>query len=490
MGLIGSKQRNQKRIGKSVTSLFVLTPVLWAALPLAQGVDKAFASTGKWVDITNTNSFSFPWGIAVDKFGDVFVTDRGNNSVYELAAGSSTWTNINYGTSFSDPKSVAADSSGNVFVTSSTDNTIYELAYASTSWTPVSVPNGQFHVTGIAVDNSGDLFVTFMDLSTVYEWNATTGWTDITPGGSFNTPEGIAVDSNGNVFVSDYSFNNVQEWNAKSKTWKDISGAILNQPVGVAVDSSGNVFVANSWGSTIEEGQQGTNNTWTWTDASYGGSSTDLSGELAGVAFDSLGDMFVTNASNHTVVEYAVPHPTHPFSIGTNWAWNAQYGIPYNNLQLQAGSGHGPYTWSMVNGSLPAGLTLSSDGIISGTPTGENGTSTFTVQVKDANGQTTTKTLSISVFGVHNLQVATSSLVAGVVGQAYQSKLSAVGGQGVYMWKVVQGTLPPGVTLASDGTLAGTPQKAGTYAFTVQAFDALGDSAAKYYVLNVANSKH
>lgn len=57
-----------------------------------------------------------------------------------------------------------------------------------------------------------------------------------------------------------------------------------------------------------------------------------------------------------------------------------------------------PYTWSIVSGSLPPGLTLSISGLISGTPT-TSGTCSFTVQVKDASSpeQTATANLSITI---------------------------------------------------------------------------------------------
>ncbi|MFZ9018141.1 MAG: putative Ig domain-containing protein, partial [Ilumatobacteraceae bacterium] len=64
------------------------------------------------------------------------------------------------------------------------------------------------------------------------------------------------------------------------------------------------------------------------------------------------------------------------------------------SASLAASGGSTPYTWSIVTGSLPAGLTLSGD-TISGTPT-TAGTSTFTVQVTDSIGRTDTAELSIT----------------------------------------------------------------------------------------------
>ncbi len=58
--------------------------------------------------------------------------------------------------------------------------------------------------------------------------------------------------------------------------------------------------------------------------------------------------------------------------------------------------GEGPLTWTLVGGDLPSGLTLASNGLLSGTPAAA-GSSTFTVQVRDANGDTVTRTYTLNV---------------------------------------------------------------------------------------------
>jgi len=67
------------------------------------------------------------------------------------------------------------------------------------------------------------------------------------------------------------------------------------------------------------------------------------------------------------------------------------------SAQLGATGGQSPYNWQLAAGSAnpPAGLTLNSSGLISGTPT-TNKVSTFKVQVTDANFTTTNKVLSIT----------------------------------------------------------------------------------------------
>lgn len=74
---------------------------------------------------------------------------------------------------------------------------------------------------------------------------------------------------------------------------------------------------------------------------------------------------------------------------------NASVGVAYSQ-SLTATGGEGTLVWSIVSGSLPSGLSLSSAGVISGTPT-SSGTSNFTVQVEDEDEDTDTQALSIQV---------------------------------------------------------------------------------------------
>ena len=69
------------------------------------------------------------------------------------------------------------------------------------------------------------------------------------------------------------------------------------------------------------------------------------------------------------------------------------------------------------------------------------------------------------------LTVSTSSLPDATDGSAYSQDLSASGGITPYSWSVTSGSLPAGLSLASDGTISGTPSSAGTSTFTVQATD-------------------
>ncbi len=140
----------------------------------------------------------------------------------------------------------------------------------------------------------------------------------------------------------------------------------------------------------------------------------------------------------------------------------------YGDTLTESG-GTSPYTWTVSSGSLPAGISLSADGNLSGTPTA-TGTFAFTVKVSDANSQSATEATSITVSA--GVSATPPTPPAADVGGAYSYTLTATGGTTPYAWSVNAGTLPPGLSLSSAGVLSGTPSAAGSYPFTVNVIDA------------------
>jgi Leucine-rich repeat (LRR) protein len=160
---------------------------------------------------------------------------------------------------------------------------------------------------------------------------------------------------------------------------------------------------------------------------------------------------------------------------------NGIEGTAYSEA-LAATGGEGTYTWSLLDGSLPSGLSLSEGGTISGTPTA-GGTSEFTVQVQSEDGQTASAALSLTINGI--LEVTTTSLPSGIVGAAYSGALAAAGGDGSYDWTVTGGALPDGLSMAASGAISGTPTTAGTSDFTVQVLSGDGQTAGAELSISV-----
>ena len=127
-----------------------------------------------------------------------------------------------------------------------------------------------------------------------------------------------------------------------------------------------------------------------------------------------------------------------------------------------------PYSWATAD-ALPAGLTLSTTGNISGTPTAE-GTYPFTVEVTDQAEATDVQLLSIDINA--ELVITTTALREGTSGAPYSESLTAIGGTLSHEWTLLSGALPVGLNLSAAGVISGTTTSVGTCPFiTVQVED-------------------
>ena len=137
---------------------------------------------------------------------------------------------------------------------------------------------------------------------------------------------------------------------------------------------------------------------------------------------------------------------------------------------LMASGGTTPYNWSVASGSFPSGLMLSTNGVISGTPTAV-GIFNFTGRVSDAGSpmQITNKALTIIIL--QPIAITTTILPTGISNVAYSATLTATGGTSPYTWSLAGGVLTPGLTLTGSGVITGTPTAVGTFNFTAQVRD-------------------
>jgi hypothetical protein len=179
--------------------------------------------------------------------------------------------------------------------------------------------------------------------------------------------------------------------------------------------------------------------------------------------------------------------PAVPLAITTTSLPNGSVGNSYS-ANLVATGGTAPYTFTITSGSLPAGLTLSKAGLISGKPNSAI-TSTITVQATDSSkpAQTATAILSLAVTSPVPLVIATSSLASGVVNNPYIDAVAASGGTAPYAFSIVGGALPVGLALdPSLGQISGTPLTAGTSNFKVQVQDSSSPAQTATATLSIA----
>ncbi|MBI4889841.1 MAG: putative Ig domain-containing protein [Acidobacteria bacterium] len=229
---------------------------------------------------------------------------------------------------------------------------------------------------------------------------------------------------------------------------------------------------------------------YVWTIASGSvptGLSLSASGALAGTPTTGGNYSFVVRVTDSAGLSTV---QTFNLTVGTGLAIttppqlpNAVPGVAYSQT-LTAVGGTAPYTWSFVGGSIPGGLTLSTTGILSGTPTAA-GSFSFQVRVTDATAANTTQTFNLNV-GTGLTITTTSPLPSGVVNQAYNLTFSAAGGTLPYVWTLAGGTVPAGLSFSANGVLSGQPTTQGSFFFTVRVTDATSASVLQNYSLTVA----
>jgi len=94
---------------------------------------------------------------------------------------------------------------------------------------------------------------------------------------------------------------------------------------------------------------------------------------------------------------------------------------------------------------------------------------------------------SVCLFGQGaQLQITNASLPYGQQGNIYSEAFNATAGASPYRWKISAGTIPPGVAMNGNGNFVGTPERAGTFNFSVTVTDAESNTASRNFSVSVA----
>jgi hypothetical protein len=272
-----------------------------------------------------------------------------------------------------------------------------------------------------------------------------TGAADISVGlSAFNPPAGLV----GDVYPG-FDFNQVlqvtgdQAFNANNVRWYVAGGAL---PAGLSLSSSGKL---------------------SGTPTAAGSSSFVIKA------------LYRTKSGTNT---YQVSVTNLQVSLGSAALPNATQGATYSydmkpRLSVSGDPGYSPasVTWSLASGALPAGLSLGSDGVITGVATAE-GTYPFTVR---AAYRTRSGAQSYQVVvGAITVGLQSATLPDAMQGTAYSYDLKtllSISGDAAYStgtgvsWSVTSGALPAGLSLGANGVITGSATAEGTFPFTVQA---------------------
>ena len=245
-------------------------------------------------------TFNDPYGVAVDRGGNVFVTDYFNGTIRRLSANGVVTTLAGtpgaFGSAdgagtaarFATPQGVAIDAAGNLYVADKSNQTIRKVTPAGLVGTLAGSPSVRGSVdgtgaaasfdnpSGVAVDAAGNVYVVdnaptvrkITPAGVVTTLAGAAGRIGAVDGpgnvASFNFPQGVAVDAGGNVYVADSGNGIIRKITpaglvstvaglAGSPGSVDGTGAAarFTQPTGVAIDRAGNVYVSDFTTHTI-----------------------------------------------------------------------------------------------------------------------------------------------------------------------------------------------------------------------------------------------
>ena len=174
-----------------------------------------------------------------------------------------------------------------------------------------------------------------------------------------------------------------------------------------------------------------------------------------------------------------------PLALAASPLPSGEEGIVYAASLVTGGTP--PYTFTVLKGALPAGLSPDpGTGDLGGTPAAPPKNQKFTLQVMDSAVPAASVTGALKVTIYEAVHVSTPSLKSGKVGKNYKTSVKAQHGIKPYTWSLIGGALPAGFTFdVVKGQISGVPGAPGVFPLTFQVTDALGAQAQDDLTLTI-----
>ena len=312
------------------------------------------------------SGLSTPLAMAFDKNNNLWIANNGNSSVSEFSLNTFSFIGSGYTSQITTPFAVAMDSSGNAWLANA--STVTELSSSGVASAASPISSGGINTpSGVAIDGSGNVWISNVPsgTGTVAELNSSgvalsgSGYT----GGGVGSAASVAIDGAGTVWTAVRASNRIAELNSTGTAISPSTGyqaSTLNGPKSIAIDGSGNVWVANTSSVTT-------------------GSITTFITEFVGLGAPTIQPLVSALIYGQIGQEPGTPITV---TIGSNTVPYYTPGVAYSAQLYAQGGNSGTYTFSSSS-TFPAGLSISSGGLISGT-TSATGSTVINVKACDA----------------------------------------------------------------------------------------------------------
>ena len=432
---------------------------------------------------TGSIALDYPTGVALDGAGNLYIADSSNGRVIEVARNSTSSQNLahvldNNALVLTENFSVAVDGAGNVYTTDlgstaqSIPARIIEYPQGGAAQV-VSISGATLNEPfGLAADGSGTLWIADLDTLYAVRSGTATALASTTLAKALSAPVMLAADGPGNLYIADGGNNRVLLLPAGAT---DLGSALTldtgagDLPFGLAIGGAGDLYVSSAAADSIVHSQQQSPSGLAF-DAALGSTSADQTMMLL-----NAGNSALTIAASSSAADPAFGKSPSSFALDAAATTCAQIAAGGSDATLAAG----------VSCKYALNYTAAAASVVSDTLT-------LTDNSNNASGATQTIALAgetVTVLPNSGTPTVAYALAVGTADASYNAALaatfSATGGTPDYCFEVVAGALPAGMEVSPLGILWGTPHTAGSYTFTVQATDSLGQTGTQVYSLTI-----
>jgi hypothetical protein len=443
--------------------------------PSARTLTLSILNAGEWA--VPSLDFEFSGG-PLTQITSATITGgtAGNLSSYSASASGKTITiYVPYGEQALPPEQQALG--GTVVVT------FASLPNGGTAPSIVSHPSSSTITVG-----ANTSFTTTASDATGYKWQVSTNgggsFADISNGGVYSGATTATLNiTAATIGMTGYQYRAVASGSTSPDATSNAATLTVNKAaptIGVSASDSNPTFGTSVTLTATLSGGTSPTGTVEFFDGSTSLGTGTLSGTTASLGTSALtvgartitaqylGD--INNAvATSTGIAVTVVAPT--ITVSPTTLSTPTVGASYSAATFSASGGTGPYTFAVTGGFLPAGMSLSNEGVLSGTPTAGGTFPTITVTATDDNGHTGTRDYTLSV-NAPTISISPTSLPDGTVGSIYSTQtMSVSGGTAPYTFEF-SGILPDGMTFdTATGEIGGTPTTQSFYSFTAKVTD-------------------